>query len=174
MLWVEGQRWEGDRARGQARRRRRAAGRTRREGERGTLRGWKSIPLDGVTSRAQLAPARVSFRRGFRILAAVDWRFLPTVSFLPRSSYMACVMRWLHFPSEAAVAAPLFPPSHIDSLYRSPLPLPRPPSLSCALGDFLPLLSVAAVSRSPLPRPLPDGDPDESCIIQFSSRYFVI
>lgn len=44
--------------------------------------GWKSIPLDGVTSRAQLAPARVSFRRGFRILAAVDWRFLPAVSLL--------------------------------------------------------------------------------------------
>lgn len=34
------------------------------------------IPLGGVTSRAQLARARVSFRRGFRILAAVDWRFL--------------------------------------------------------------------------------------------------
>lgn len=50
------------------------AGRRREEG--GWSRGWKSIPLGGVTSRAQLARARVSFRRGFRILAAVDWRFL--------------------------------------------------------------------------------------------------
>lgn len=48
----------------------------RRREERGQSRGWKSIPLGGVTSRAQLARARVSFRRGFRILAAVDWRFL--------------------------------------------------------------------------------------------------
>lgn len=53
-------------------------------GWRGTLRGWKSIPLDGVTSRAQLALARVSFRRGFRVLTVVHWRFLPVVSFLLR------------------------------------------------------------------------------------------
>lgn len=58
------------------------ASRKTAEGDRGILGGWKSIPLDGVTSRAQLAPARVSLRRGFRILAAVDWRFLPVVSFL--------------------------------------------------------------------------------------------
>jgi len=51
----------------------------------GILRGWKNIPLDGITSRAQLAPARVSFRRGFRVLpAVVDWRFLPVASLLPR------------------------------------------------------------------------------------------
>lgn len=37
----------------------------------GILRGWKSIPLDGVTSRAQLALARVSFRRGFRVPTVV-------------------------------------------------------------------------------------------------------
>lgn len=50
----------------------------------GYIRGWKSIPLDGVTSRAQLALARVSFRRGFRVLTVVHWRFLPVVSFLLR------------------------------------------------------------------------------------------
>lgn len=69
---------------------------------RGTLQGWKSIPLDGVTSRAQLALARVSFRRGFRVLTVVDWRFLPAVSFLLRRQlymYIACVMRWPYFPA---------------------------------------------------------------------------
>lgn len=69
------------------------------EAGRGILRGWKSIPLDGVTSRAQLALARVSFRRGFRVLTVVDWRFLPVVSFLLRRQlymYIACVMRWLY------------------------------------------------------------------------------
>lgn len=168
MLWVEGQRWEGDRARGQARKRRRAAGRTRREGKRGTLRGWKSIPLDGVTSRAQLAPARVSFRRGFRILATVDWRFLPTVSFLPRSSYMACVMRWLHFPSEAAVAAPLFPPLP----YRLLVPISSASSspsfsLVCPRGFSSSFIRCRRLPLTPLTRPLPDGDPTRVALSNF-------
>ena len=50
--------------------------------------GGRAIPLDGVTSRAQLALARVSFRRGFRVLTIVDWRFLPVVSFLLRRQYV--------------------------------------------------------------------------------------
>lgn len=88
---------------------------------RGILQGWKSIPLDGVTSRAQLALARVSFRRGFRVLTVVDWRFLPAVSFLPRRQlymYIACVMRWAVFPGELPL---------VDSLYRSPSSFSSPP-----------------------------------------------
>lgn len=97
------------------------AGRRQREAGRGILRGWKSIPLDGVTSRAQLAPARVSFRRGFRIyclsLTGVfcqRFRFFHVDSYIHISIYIACMMRRLHL--SRWVAAPVGSPSSRASL----------------------------------------------------------
>lgn len=110
------------------------AGRRREEG--GWSRGWKSIPLGGVTSRAQLARARVSFRRGFRILVAVDWRFL-------RFRFTSTVEAVMHTVREPDLRPPTPPlPS---------APFARAPSYGSPVlaSLFLPLLPSLSLCSSP-------------------------
>lgn len=101
----------------------------RREG--GWSRGWKSIPLGGVTSRAQLARARVSFRRGFRILAAVDWRFL-------RFRFTSTVEAVMHTVREPDLRPPTPPPRSVRQSSFLRLTGPRfslSPSLTLSLAS---------------------------------------
>lgn len=116
----------------------RRTGRKAAEGRadgRGILGGWKSIPLDGVTSRAQLAPARVSFRRGFRIYClSLTGVFCQRFRFFVDSYiHITCMMRWLHLSHRAAApvgspsAALLCPRESSSSFIQRALP-PDPPS----------------------------------------------
>lgn len=92
-------------------------------GERGSgLQGWKSIPLDGVTSRAQLAPARVSFRRGFRIYClSLTGVFCQAVSLLPgRQSYIHISIYSVHDEAASSLSLPL--PPYKRGRQSSPLP----------------------------------------------------
>lgn len=145
------------------------AGRRREEG--GWSRGWKSIPLGGVTSRAQLARARVSFRRGFRILAAVDWRFL-RFRFSPPPRWRQPVMHTVREPDlrPPSPASPgLLPTAHRSSPLSLSLSVPLPPPVA-----FLPF-SPSAEQLEPVRggRLLPRGE-RESVLSNFLadiSRY---
>lgn len=144
------------------------AGRRREEG--GWSRGWKSIPLGGVTSRAQLARARVSFRRGFRILAAVDWRFL-RFRFSPPPRWRQPVMHTVREPDlrPPSPASPgLLPTAHRSSSLS--LSLCSSPSPGCFSSFF----TLRRATRASARRPSPASRRKRECIIQFSSRYFTI
>lgn len=114
---------------------------------RGIFRGWKSIPLDGVTSRAQLAPARVSFRRGFRIYClSLTGVFCQRFRFFHRQLYTYIYIYSVH--DEAAAFLPVSRcPRRLSFKLRFP-----------ARENLLPLLFSALHLR----------------VIQFLNRYFAI